>query len=194
MLVEHRCENSTTESLRMEDDVNLVRRTLEGSSAAFADLYDRYAGVIRAICFDATRDLNTAQDLAQDVFLRAYSKLETLRDASRFGPWLISIARYVCHEWQRSRRRDRHQFRSDLPETNERDRRPSDDLSEEIRLAMTQLSEQERLAIHLLYMQEQSPENACKIVGLSYSAFYKLVVRSRMKLSKILCAKKEYLQ
>ncbi|MCK4343123.1 MAG: sigma-70 family RNA polymerase sigma factor, partial [Phycisphaerae bacterium] len=74
-------------------DATLVQGVLSGDRDAFAELYDRWAGLIRATCFDTTRDLDTAEDLAQEVFLRALQKLGNLRDPRRFVAWLMGIAR-----------------------------------------------------------------------------------------------------
>jgi RNA polymerase sigma-70 factor (ECF subfamily) len=175
----------------MEDDASLVQRTVGGDPAAFGDLYDRYAGMIRAVCFDTTHDLNAAQDLAQEVFLRAYSTLPKLRAVDRFGPWLFAIARHVCQEWRRKKKRDRHQFTADPPEVDEAaDQMTSDSLSD-LRLAMTQLPERERLALHLLYLQEHPANFARSVMGLSSSAFYKVVARARERLAKLLSSNQE---
>lgn len=170
----------------MEDDARLVLRTTAGDSAAFGELYDRYAAVIRAICFDATHDLNSAQDLAQDVFLRAFAKLLKLRNGDRFGPWLVAISRHVCQEWRRSRKRDRHKYTADPPETGEKTVHDSVDAVAELRLAIAKLPEKERLALHLLYLQQQPAGMAREVLGLSNSAFYKIVARARERVAKLL--------
>jgi len=100
----------------MEHDAELVRKAARGDASAFAVVYDRYARMIRAVCFETTGEIGAAQELAQEVFLRAYAKLRTLRKPERFGPWIVSIARYVCCEWRRGRKRDRHKFVVQLPE------------------------------------------------------------------------------
>jgi len=84
----------------------LVRAVLAGQRAAYEKLYDRYASLVRAVCYDTTRNLADAQDLAQDVFLRAYEKLAQLRDPDRFGNWLVAIARLRSREWRRKKLRD----------------------------------------------------------------------------------------
>ncbi len=68
-------------------DGTLVRGVLNGDRAAFAELYDRRARLVRAICYDETRRLQTAADLAQEAFMRAYKNLGRLHDriASRSG-------------------------------------------------------------------------------------------------------------
>jgi len=70
-------------------DGTLVLGVLRGDRSAFAELYHRRAKLIRAICFDATRDLQIASDLTQEVFLRAFQKLGDLCDPQRFAPWLV---------------------------------------------------------------------------------------------------------
>ena len=182
----------------MEDDASLVQRTVGGDSAAFGELYDRYAGIVRAVCFDTAHDLNTAQDLAQEVFIRAFSKLSHLRQRDRFGPWLVAISRYVCQEWCRSRKRDRHRFMSDPPEANTKtDTNSLDVLSElrlaELRLAIARLPEQERLALHLFYLQQHPVDVARGVLGLSNSAFYKIVARARERLAKLLSQASEFI-
>src|SRR4051794_29546830 len=90
----------------MGDTRELVARVRGGDQAAFAALYDRHARVVRAICYDATAHLASADDLTQEVFLRAYQKLHQLRDDSRFVAWLCEIARRAGRDWQRRSRRN----------------------------------------------------------------------------------------
>ena len=86
----------------------LVRAVFAGDKTAYGKLYDRYAPLVRAICYDEAGNLTDAQDLAQDVFMLAYEGLNNLRDPDRFGKWLVGIARFRCKEWRRrgSRLRD----------------------------------------------------------------------------------------
>lgn len=155
----------------MEEDASLVKQTVAGDTSAFGHLYDRYARVIRAICFDETQDIDDAQELAQEVFLRAFAKLAKLRIAERFGPWLVSIARHVCREWRRSRRRDRHQYLGTPPETDGNPDEGTDESVDRLRLAIAKLPEQERLALHLFYLDGDSAEAARRILGLSRAGF-----------------------
>ena len=91
-------------------EIQLVEATLKGDKAAYGELYDRYAALIRAICYDTAQSVPSAQDLAQEVFLRAYQKLSSLRQPEKFGGWLVGIARRMCREYRRTKARDRHVF------------------------------------------------------------------------------------
>ena len=80
-------------------DNELVSAARNGDHTAFAILYDRYAPLVRAICFDIVGNLNDAQDLAQEVFLRVYKNIAVLENPDRFDAWLVGITRRTGKEW-----------------------------------------------------------------------------------------------
>lgn len=168
-------------------DGTLVSGVLNGDQAAFAELYDRRGRLIRAICFDTTRDLETAADLTQEVFCRAFSRLDTLRDPQRFGPWLISIAKRVCHEWRRGRLRERRlsvPLPADLALAHPQD--AADDHLACLREAVGQLPERHRRSIQAFYLQGLDAEQARTVLGLSKSAFYRALSSARDQLRRML--------
>ncbi len=168
-------------------DETLVLRTLSGDQQAFADLYDKYARLVRAVCYDSTKDINTAQDLAQDIFMRAYNKLENLKEPDRFGPWLISIARNVGREYRRGQARDRHQLVGfDVPEMliNETD---SDEYRMELlQKAIDSLDDKERMALNVHYLQAENINEALKIMDMSRSSYYRLIDEIKNKVAKMI--------
>ncbi len=168
-------------------DATLVQGVLSGDRAAFAELYDRWAGLIRAMCFDASHDLDTAEELAQEVFLRALRKLGDLRDPPRFVSWLIGIARHVCREWRRGRIQDRQRLSSladDLPSGTEDD--PSDDRGILVREAVASLPERERLSLQAFYLQGLDAERARTVLGVPQSTFYRVLASARQRLRQAL--------
>lgn len=74
------------------EDADLVRLARAGDEAAFADLYRRYARVVHGLLL-ARIPLTDVDDLVQDVFLTAWTRLDSLRDAAAFGGWVSTIAR-----------------------------------------------------------------------------------------------------
>ena len=168
-------------------DATLVLGTLQGDRSAFAELYDRRARLIRAICYDTTRDLHAAADLTQEVFLRAYRKLGELHDPQRFAAWLVGIARQVCREWRRGRSRDRRLLEgwSDRVAAETRDE-PPDRQTAAVREAVAGLPEKERLALHAFYLQEMDAEQAGAVLGLSRSGLYRVLSCARRRLARLL--------
>lgn len=168
-------------------DGTLVRGVLDGDLAAFGELYDRRARLIRAICFDTTRDLDAALDLTQEVFLRALQKLGGLRDPQRFASWLIGIAHHCCREWRRGRlqrQRCTNTVPDALPATAGDD--PPDERIALLRDALTALPERERLSLQALYLHELDVEQVCDVMGLSRATLYRVLSSARARLREIL--------
>lgn len=169
---------------------------LAGDSEAFGRLYDRYARLIRAVCFDTTQDLGQANDLCQETFLRAYRKLPELRDPEKLAAWLLAIARFVCREWKRGRARDRHRYVGLAVSAGRRDGSAGTAVgcaaengapdAQQVRRALEALPEDQRIALHLFYLQDQCAEQARAVLGLSRPGFYKLLARARQRLAKLL--------
>jgi RNA polymerase sigma-70 factor (ECF subfamily) len=186
-------ENAETRgsTLSQSDDRALVEAVLAGEQAAYGTLYDRYAPLIRAICHDTVRSVPDAQDLAQDVFLRAYERLSRLRKPDRFGPWIVTMARLQCREWRRQRSRER-QRHARLDTGKPVACGPSEGVaSEALRKMMAQLPEKERLALHVFYLQGNSTDDSCRIVGLSRSGLYRALDRARKQLRTLLAQELE---
>jgi len=160
----------------------LVRAVIAGDKPAYGILYDRFAPIVRAVCHDYARNLADAQDLAQDVFLRAYQRLGELRKPASFGPWIIGIARRRCLEWRRQtfRQQRRHETLQVHQVGMERIAEHSED--GQLLKLVAALGEDERLALHAFYLRDKSAEEARRIMGLSRSGFYKLLDRARTKL------------
>ncbi len=168
-----------------ECDEALVERVKCGDNEAFGQLYDRYAGLVRSICFEATGNVVDAQDLSQEVFLSAFRQLAQLNDPARFCAWLVGIARLSGREWRRTRSRDRHEWAGSESEyVVESERNAHDEQWSDLWVALSCLSEEERLGIHLFYLKEQPAELARHLLNLSLSGFYRLLHRAREKLSK----------
>jgi len=81
----------------MGEDAELVGRCLRGDQAAWNDLVERYARYVHAI---ATQGYGLrppdAEDAFQEVFLRVYDRLGSLRDPEALRPWIAQMTRRVC--------------------------------------------------------------------------------------------------
>ena len=80
----------------------LVRAAQKGDRAAFAELYQRYVGLVRSIA-RARLPPDDAADAAQEAFLRAWTRLSSLRQAGSFVTWLATITRNVVCDVERQR-------------------------------------------------------------------------------------------
>ena len=80
--------NQETEGL---ETTNLVLRAQNGDRSAFGELFERFERTVFAIAVRRLRHFEEAEELVQDVFVQAITKLDQLREPERFGGWLRSI-------------------------------------------------------------------------------------------------------
>jgi len=85
------------------DDLEAIRRVLAGDPNAFRALVDKYGGSILSLTYRMTGSRDDAEDLAQDAFLQAFSRLADFRVGARFHPWLYTIALNLCRNHLRRR-------------------------------------------------------------------------------------------
>jgi RNA polymerase sigma factor (sigma-70 family) len=123
--------------------------------------------------------------------MRAYGKLDRLRNRDSFGKWLVGIARFRCKEWRLEKLR-RQNKKAGLINTNVVATDPPDDnRTELLRKMIITLPEKERLALHTFYLQGNSAEKVRMIMGLSRSGFYRLLRRARKRLEKLMPEEQE---
>ena len=68
----------------LQDDVQLIRRTLSGDESAFDILVQKHQKGVHALIWRKIGDFHHAEELTQDTFLQAYKKLGTLKDPNHF--------------------------------------------------------------------------------------------------------------
>ena len=74
------------------DDVALANQAKQGDKRAFTDLVERYASRVFRVARHITRNDQDAEDVLQETFLKAYSRLDQFLGASKFYTWLARIA------------------------------------------------------------------------------------------------------
>lgn len=77
--------------MHREDDEQLVHAVLSGDDSAFGILVEKYQKSIHTLVEQHIGDFHYAEDITQDTFLRAYRKLSTLKNPSRFSNWLYPM-------------------------------------------------------------------------------------------------------
>lgn len=172
-------------------DEALVLQAEQDVPGAFNVLVERYFSLVVGAAYSQLGDIDAARDVAQDAFLEAARKLETLRERDKFGNWVYGIARrkaiYVL------RRRKLHQ--AAIKEVQEQVQQPVDDpaapmaraeRNQQIRQALTQLPEIYREILVLKYIDERSYEDIAKVLGISLAAVDKRLMRGKEMLRESL--------
>ncbi len=89
----------------MKDEKEIIERVLQGETDAFREIVDRYGGMVLRICARILNDLDDAQDMAQETFVRAWSSLGRFSPRYSMATWLRTIACRLCYDELRSSRR-----------------------------------------------------------------------------------------
>ena len=75
-----------------DKEFELIRQATAGNTFAFRELYDNNVSRVYAVCLRTSRDPDIAEELTQEVFIKAWEKLSSFQFESKFSSWLHSIA------------------------------------------------------------------------------------------------------
>jgi RNA polymerase sigma-70 factor (ECF subfamily) len=167
------------------EDSALVAATLAGDQHAFGDLVARYRDAVFGVAFHRTGSFEPARDAVQETFIKAYRRLATLRDATRFAHWLYRIADTVALNMTRQPRRE-----VPLESVREQPTRDpvlaglakQDGLARWLRRALASLTEPTRLAVILHYVNGYSHAEIAQFLGTTPGAVRTRVSRARSQL------------
>lgn len=188
-------------SVGADDDRRLVERARAGDAMAFEALVRRYERWVFTLALRMVGDRQEAEDIAQEIFLKAYRGLEGFRGASRFSTWLYAIASHHCLNYLGSSdARLRRQVwdpgpvgdcGGDAPTVLDRvpDGAPGPDavlegreLRQAIQNGLAYLSEEHRLIVVLRDVQGMSYEEIAATLGLELGTVRSRLHRARMDL------------
>jgi len=89
---------------RTQDEVSLLRASLEGETAAWGEIVTRYKDAVFGLCLGFLRNRADAEDIAHDAFVRAYMNLRRYNLERKFSTWVFTIAANLCRNRIRYRR------------------------------------------------------------------------------------------
>lgn len=153
----------------------------EGRAMTPEVLVRRYSSAVLAVCLANTRNRHDAEDLMQDVFVKAFSKLHTLRNLDRVRAWLLQIARRTCIDHRR-----RRVVTAALPDDTPAPSPSASAAVERLHEALARLPEGYREAIALYYLDGRNCAGVADSLGISESAVRQRLVRARLMLHDLL--------
>lgn len=92
-------------SIDNADDAALVMYSLGGDREAFCEIVTRYQNLLCSLAYSSVGDLKYSEDIAQEAFVEAWKKLDTLRDPEKLKSWLCGILRFKVSHF---RRKEKH--------------------------------------------------------------------------------------
>ena len=181
--------------MKNNKDAELIHRTLDGDETAFTALVEKYQKGVHALVWKKIGDFHIAQEITQDTFLRAYQKLNTLRNRNLFSSWLYVIATRLCHEWGRKKRLPMESLNTNTTTEIEQvaynqylaEQRAADAAEtrrELVKKLLKKLPESERTVMTLHYLGEMTCEAISEFLGVSPNTVKSRLHRARERLKK----------
>jgi RNA polymerase sigma-70 factor (ECF subfamily) len=169
------------------DVAELVMRARQRDAAAFAALIERFEKAALSAAWAILRDADRAADAVQEAFLRAWEELPGLKDAARFGGWLMQIVRHAAIDVRRKIRPTARIF----PEIPARSLGPAlqaeqRDRDRQVKQALDLLDETTREAILLRYYEGMPTKEIAEVLEMSPAAVDMRLSRGRALLRESL--------
>ena len=187
-------------------EAELIAAALKGDAASFEPLVEKYSPRVFATARRYARRDSEVEDIAQEVWMKAFQKLASFRGEAPFEHWLMRLAVHTCYDFLRGHQRNRESAFSELtdPEQDWLDRfvtQPdsADDHADAARQLigriLEQLSPPARLIITLLEIEDRSVKEISKLTGWSVPLVKVRAFRARAEMRKLLAkiTKEKYL-
>jgi RNA polymerase sigma-70 factor (ECF subfamily) len=180
-------------TIQQMTDEQIIGRVRGGETRAFGELVARYQDSVYGMALRFIGGRGEAEDVAQEVFLRAYRGLEGFKGNAKLSTWLYRITFNLCADWRRrNKRADRRaatieaaaeladhrvSLEEGMLETEKRD---------QVRRALESLDERYRSVVVLLYYQKMSYEQIAAVLALPVKTVETRLYRARKMLRELL--------
>jgi len=175
--------------MKYQEDSYYIERVLNGDVSSYAALVTKHKNLVFSIVLKILNNREDAEEVAQDVFLKAYQSLKKFEQKSKFSTWLYRIAynsaisrtrkkkfEFVGLDTQIIDNYSTDEVSSNIHQLEDNDQRQM------LEKAMAGLSDDENLLITLFYKSDNSIEDISAITGLSVSNVKVRLFRIRKKL------------
>jgi RNA polymerase sigma-70 factor (ECF subfamily) len=175
-----------------QNDNEIISRVLGGDNQAYAELVTRYQNYVFTLALRMVRSREDAEEVSQDIFVKAYRALADFRGASRFSTWLYTIVNTTCITFLRKKKLEIHSL------DNEKVFEVADSVDsgfsanqveQKSKVAMVNnainlLNPDDAQIITLYYKSEQSLEEIAQILGLEANTAKVRLHRARTRLKE----------
>ena len=176
--------------IESSNEIDLVRQTLNGDTSAFDRLVKIHRTTIYALVLSYIKNPADAEDLTQQIFIRAYERLTTLRELDRFRLWLLQIAHNTCKDWLRRRSGSTTRVEA-ANDTDFAEAAPSPEdialkaeIETVVRQAISTLQETDRRLMEGRYIEGANYDQLQVESGLSYAAIANRLKRAKREIRR----------
>ena len=178
--------------LDQQDDTSLIQLVLQGSQPAYGVLVQRYESYVFTLVMRYITSREQAEEVAQDVFVKAYRCLADFKGNSKFSTWLYTIVNTTCLSALRRKKEEAILLDGEkMLMVADGQQQPADYLEQKtqkqlIQKALKRLPETDALVLNLFYLAEQSLEEIGIVAGLTPNNVKVRLFRARQKLREVM--------
>ena len=173
-------------------DIELISTVLKGDQQAYALIVDRYQSFVFTLVLRYIKSREDAEEVAQDIFVKAYRALADFKGASKFSTWLYTIVTTTCISFLRKKKLDIHSLDNEkvLETIENRDSGMSaNQVEQKSRIAMVNqaialLSPDDAEIVQLFYKGEQTLEEIARVLGIEANNVKVRLHRARTRLKE----------
>lgn len=172
----------------MQEDIHkkLVERCIRGERNAQFELYKQYSKAMFNICCRMLNNRTDAEDMLQEIFSDAFSRLQSFRFDSTIGAWLKRITVNKCIN-EINRRKTKLEFVEEVPEIISQEEEEKMGLSvDKVKSAMEVLPNGSQIVFSLYLLEGYDHEEIGQILNISESTSKTQFMRAKQKVKEIL--------
>lgn len=171
-------------------DSEIIGRVLRGETQLYAELVERYKNFVFTITLRFTSQREDAEEISQDVFVKAYRSLADFRGDSKFSTWLYTITNTTCITFLRKKKLETHSLDNEkvfeaaegLESVIKANQVEQKSRLQMVNQAIQMLSPDDARLITLFYKGEQSLDEIGQILGLDPNTVKVKLHRARARL------------
>lgn len=173
-------------------DNEVISRVLQGEQNAYAELVTRYQGYVFTLVMRMIKSREDAEEVAQDIFVKAYRSLADFRGESKFSTWLYTIVNTTCITFLRKKKLEVHSLDNEkvFDVADSKDSGFSANMIEQksrvrtVNEAIAMLNPDDAEIITLFYKAEQNLEEIARILAIESNTAKVRLHRARGRLKE----------
>jgi RNA polymerase sigma-70 factor (ECF subfamily) len=170
----------------------IIKQAIKGNKEAFEILYKRYIKYILYTARTLLDNPNDADDVAQEVILKLYRNIRTLKSPYAFNAYLMRIVRVTCMDWNikdhSAQTDDISEFEDDLTDETDLPEESAEkqELNEAILRVIKKLPEKQRRTLYLYYYCEMSYKEIAELLGTTTQTVGTNILKAKKALKKMI--------
>lgn len=174
------------------NDNEIISKVLAGDHQAYEGLVNRYQNYVFTLTLRMIKSREDAEEVAQDVFIKAYKYLADFRGTAKFSTWLYTIVNNTCISFLRKKKPEIHSLDNERVfevADNVESGMGANQVEQKSRVAMvnkaiSMLGPDDAEIITLFYKAEQSLDEIAQVLGLEVNTAKVRLYRARVRLKE----------